>query len=150
MSHSNFVKYGHSIFDRPDMIICLFNSIWSQQYDLSMKQFQCCRTLALHKSWKSKPNLVATHLPTKFSSFMLAWNLLSLFDNSNFCIFHSALLEGGALLAVSAVRPSLLPAALWPPNNWPLSSLWALLPAQELLPGFVTTLGWKSQTWWCL
>ena len=43
MSHQNFVKYGHLIFDRPDMIICLFNSIWSQQHDLSMKQFQCCR-----------------------------------------------------------------------------------------------------------
>ena len=44
-------------------------------------------------------------------------------------------LEGGALLAVSAVRPSQLPAGLshrvlfWPPNYCRLSSLWAL-PAQ--------------------
>ena len=43
-------------------------------------------------------------------------------------------LEGGALLALSAVRPSQLPAALWhgvawwPPNNCRLSRLWALSP----------------------
>ena len=93
----------------PSSIQCLITAIWSVNEAVLM--WQDTNTLALHRSWESKANLISTNRVP-----LLAVGL-----------------EGGALLAVSAVRPSQLPAALWPPNNCRLSSLWAAAPCPRIL-----------------
>ena len=145
MSHLNFIKYGHLIFDRPDLNFCFLLTV----FDHSNMICQWSSSNVAEDTGSAQKLEVKTKLgPNRFvNQVLLLW----------------AGLEGGALLLLGRLggwgttssvcsEAVTTAAALWPPNNSPLSSLWAP-PAQELFAGtngFVTKLDWKSQIWWYL